>query len=170
MDSQIEVTRQTQEEIERYERALCTLLSRPQPTHETRLLNEHKSAQIMDRISSRVAALNALYQDAEARETESNLLSADADQQNNLSEFYSRLVKLQEHHHKYPDTAPGGFDAELAMLLEEGNQDGVDEDIEEEDRTPLQLVAATCVLTRSCYSGVFAVLRRRSLREILGLI
>jgi hypothetical protein len=53
MDSIIELQRQNHEEIERFERALYTLLSRNQPTHESRLLNEHKASQVLDRISSR---------------------------------------------------------------------------------------------------------------------
>lgn len=130
MDSIIELQRQNHEEIERFERALYTLLSRHQPTHESRLLNEHKSAQVLDRISSRVTALNNIYADEDARNVEINILSA-PQQQNDLSEFYSRLVKIQEHHSKYPDATPGGFDLELAALLEEGNQD---DDEEEEDR------------------------------------
>jgi splicing factor 3A subunit 3 len=96
-------------------------------------LNEHKASQVLDRISSRVAALNNLYSDENARRAEVELLSA-PQQQNDLSEFYSRLVKIQEHHSKYPDATPGGFDLELAALLEKGNKDGVDDEYEEEDR------------------------------------
>ena len=133
MDSIIELQRQNHEEIERFERALYTLLSRNQPTHESKLLNEHKASQVLDRISSRVTALNNLYADQGGRKAEIELLSA-PQQQNDLSEFYSRLVKIQEHHSKYPDATPGGFDLELAALLEEGNQDGIDDEYEEEDR------------------------------------
>lgn len=86
MDSIIELQRQNHEEIERFERALYTLLSRHQPTHESRLLNEHKSAQVLDRISSRVTALNNIYADEDVRNAEINLLSA-PQQQNDLSEF-----------------------------------------------------------------------------------
>ena len=133
MDSIIELQRQNHEEIERFERALYMLLSRNQPTHESKLLNEHKASQVLDRISSRATALNNLYSDGGARKAEIELLSA-PQQQNDLSEFYSRLVKIQEHHSKYPDATPGGFDLELAALLEEGNQDGIDDEYEEEDR------------------------------------
>lgn len=133
MDSIIEIQRQTHEEVERFERALYTLLSRTQPTHERNLQNEHKASQMLDRITSRASVLNSLYQDEDARKLEFDSLSAPT-QQNDLSEFYSRLVKIQEHHSKYPDSVPGGFDLELAALLEEPDQDG-DEDYEEEDRT-----------------------------------
>ena len=133
MDSIIELQRQNHEEIERFERALYTLLSRHQPTHEAKLVYEHKASQALDRIFSRVVALNNLYLDEDVRRAEIELLSA-PQQQNDLSEFYSRLVKIQEHHSKYPDAIPGGFDLELAALLEEGGQDGVDEEYEEEDR------------------------------------
>jgi splicing factor 3A subunit 3 len=133
MDSVIEVQRQTHEEIERFERALYSLLSRQLPTHEAKLRNEHTASQILDRISSRVTALNNLYQDEDARKAEVDLLSAPS-QQSDLSEFYSRLAKIQEHHSKYPDSVPAGFDLELAVLLE-GNEVGDDDEYEEEDRT-----------------------------------
>jgi splicing factor 3A subunit 3 len=132
MDSVIEVQRQTHEEIERFERALYSLLSRHLPTHEGKLRNEHTASQILDRISSRVTTLNNLYQDEDARKAELDLLSAPP-QQNDLSEFYSRLSKIQEHHSKYPDSVPAGFDLELAALLE-GNEVYEDDDYEEEDR------------------------------------
>ena len=132
MDSIIEIQRQTHEEIERFERALYTLLSRPTSTHDRNLQNEHRASQILDRVSSRVVALDNLYQDQDARKEELEALSAPS-QQNDLSEFYSRLVKIQEHHNKYPDAMPVGFDLEIAAVLDEPGQDG-DEDYEEEDR------------------------------------
>ncbi|EGO02076.1 hypothetical protein SERLA73DRAFT_120717 [Serpula lacrymans var. lacrymans S7.3] len=137
MDSIIEVNRQTHEEIEQYERALYSLLSRNQPTHEIRLQTEHKAAQVLDRIASRTVTLNNLYRDEDARKVELDVLSAPA-QQNDLSEFYARLVKVQEHYNKYPDAVAGGFELELATLLEESNQDGVDEEYEDED--PISLL------------------------------
>lgn len=135
MDSIIEIQRQTHEEIERFERALYTLLSRPNSTHERNLQNEHKASQILDRISSRVTDLNGLYQDEDARKAELDVLSAPT-QQNDLSEFYSRLVKIQEHYNKYPDALPVGFDLEIAAFLDEPGQDG-EEEFEEEDRTQI---------------------------------
>ncbi|KAK0499861.1 hypothetical protein EDD18DRAFT_1308197 [Armillaria luteobubalina] len=117
MDSIIEVQRQTHEEIERFERALYTILSRPHPTQESRLQNEHKASQMLDRISSHALSVSS--------------------QPNDLSEFYARLVKIQEHHSKYPDSVPGGFGLELEALLEEPNQDG-DDDYEDED--PISLL------------------------------
>jgi splicing factor 3A subunit 3 len=138
MDSVIEIQRQTHEEIERFERALYTLLSRNAPTHDIRLQTEHKAAQILDRISSRGTSLSSIYEDEDRRRAEIDLLSAPP-QQNDLSEFYARLVKIQEHHAKYPDSVPGGFDLELAVLLEDYNQDGADDDFEEEDRASVTL-------------------------------
>lgn len=132
MDSIIEIQRQTHEEVERFERALYTLLSRNHSTHEHNLQNEHKASQVLDRIASRASVLHSLYQDEDARKLELEALSAPA-QQNDLSEFYTRLGKIQEHHNKYPDSVPGGFDLELAALLEDTNQDG-DDEYEEEDR------------------------------------
>ncbi len=134
MDSVIEIQRQTHEEIERFERALYTVLSRNPPTHEARLQNEHHASQMLDRISSRAVALNGLYDDEDTRKTEIDALSPQHNQpSDNLSEFYARLVKLQEHHSKYPDSVAGGFELELAALLEEHNQDE-DDEYAEEDR------------------------------------
>lgn len=133
MDSVIEVQRQTHEEIERFERALYTLLSRNASTHESKLQGEHRAAGVLDRISSRVTTLNNLYEDTDARNPEINALSAPPNNQNDLDEFYSRLSKIREHHNKYPDSVAGGFELELASLLEEPNQDG--DEFEDEDRT-----------------------------------
>ncbi|KAI6035068.1 hypothetical protein F5J12DRAFT_10531 [Pisolithus orientalis] len=133
MDSVIETQRQAHEDIERYEIVLYSLLARNQPTHETKLQSEHKAAQVLSRLSARVAALKAQYEDEDARKAETDALTAPT-QPGDLSEFYARLVKIQDHYHKYPDVAAGGFDPELAALLEEGNQDGLDdEEYEEED-------------------------------------
>ncbi|KAJ7228452.1 hypothetical protein GGX14DRAFT_612933 [Mycena pura] len=137
MDSIFEVQRQTHEEIERFERAIYTLLSRNTPSHELRLQTEHRASQILDRISSRAVTLSSIYEDEDRRRVEIDALSAPS-QQNDLSEFYARLVKIQEHHAKYPDSVPGGFDLELAVLLEDHNQDGADDDLEEED--PISLL------------------------------
>ncbi|KAH7887568.1 hypothetical protein F5I97DRAFT_1804991 [Phlebopus sp. FC_14] len=137
MDSIFEMQRQAHEEIERYEAALYTLLSRNQPTHEVRLRTEHNAAQALDRISSRVSTLKSQYDDEDSRKAEVDALTAPA-QQNDLSEFYARLVKIQDHYNKYPDVAAGGFEFELAALLEDGNQDDVDEEAEQDD--PISLL------------------------------
>jgi splicing factor 3A subunit 3 len=146
MDSIVEVQRQAHEEIEHFERALYAILSRHQPTHEARLRTEHNASQMLDRISSRVTTLADLYQDEDARKAEVDLLSAPA-QQSDLSEFYSRLVKIQEHHSKYPDSVPGGFDLELAALLDDGYDDG-DDEYEGEDRACFLLIWHELCLTR----------------------
>lgn len=130
MDSVIEIQRQTHEEIERFECALYDLLSRPPASHERNLQNEHKAAQVLDRITTRITSLNSLYTDEDSRRAEINTLTAPA-KADDLSEFYSRLVKIQEHHNKYPDSAPG-IDLELASFLEEPDEE--EEEIEEEDR------------------------------------
>jgi splicing factor 3A subunit 3 len=133
MDSIFDVQRQTHEEIERYQRALYTLLSQSHPTHEGRLRTEHNASQILDRISSRVTALNNLYLDEDARRAEVDSISAPA--QSDLSEFYSRLVKVQEHHSKYPDSVPEGLDLELSVLLDDGPYEAGEDELDEEDRT-----------------------------------
>ena len=142
MDSVIEAQRQAHEEIERYEIALYSLLSRNQPTDEVRLQTEHKAAEVLSRISSRVASLKAQYDDEDARKAEVDALTAPA-QPGDLSEFYARLVKIQDHYNKYPNVAAGAFELELAALLEEGNQDGIDEEFEEEDRAYLSIWLST---------------------------
>ncbi|KAF5393100.1 hypothetical protein D9757_001343 [Collybiopsis confluens] len=132
MDSIVEVQRQTHEEIERFERGLFILLSRTPTTHEARIQAEHKAAQVLDRISSRVVSLDGLYNDKDAREHEINALSA---HQTDLDEFYSRLSKIREHHSKYPDSVAGGVQLELANLLAEPVQEI--EEYEEEDEIAL---------------------------------
>ena len=140
MDSIIEAQRQAHEEIERYEIVLYSLLARNQLTHETRLQTEHKAAQVLSRLSSRITTVKSQYEDEDARKAEIDSLTAPA-HPGDLSEFYSRLVKIQDHYNKYPDVAAGGFDLEFAALLEEGNQDGVDdEEYEEEDRSSVTLI------------------------------
>ncbi|KAG6337239.1 hypothetical protein ID866_1869 [Astraeus odoratus] len=138
MDSILETQRQAHEEIERYETVLYSLLARNQPTHETRLQTEHKAAQVLNRISSRIATLKGQYEDEDTRKAEIDALTAPT-HPSDLSEFYARLVKIQDHYNKYPDVAAGGFDLELAALLEEGNQDGVDEE-EYEEEDPIGLM------------------------------
>ena len=127
MDSIIEQQRQTHQEIERYEQALYTILSRPQNFHQNRLQNEHKASQILDRISSRVTTLNSTYQDEAVRRTEINAIST-PNQPGDLSEFYARLGKVQEHHNKYPDTSTDAIEFEIAALLDEFNPEDYDEE------------------------------------------
>ncbi|KAH9844080.1 RNA splicing factor PRP9 [Rhodofomes roseus] len=136
MDSIIEVQRHTHEEVERFERALYTILSKPQPTHESRLQVEHKASQLLDRLSSRLVTLKDLYEDQDTRKAEINSLSAPPQQQSDLSAFYARLGRIQEHHAKYPDAIIAGFDPELTAFLEE-EQRGDDEEYEEDDPVAL---------------------------------
>ncbi len=140
MDSIIEVQRQTHEDIEQFERALYTVLSKSQSTHEARLQTDHKASQILDRISSRVATLNGHYQDQEARRAEIDALSTNP---SDLTEFYSRLRKIQEHYAKYPDSVALTFDFELAALLDDGLDGGEDEEYEEDDRKSISFRATT---------------------------
>jgi Splicing factor SF3a60 binding domain len=127
MDSIIELQRQTHEEIERYEQALYTILSRPQNVHQNRLQNEHKASQALDRISSRVTTLNSIYKDEDVRRTEINAISTPS-QPGDLSEFYARLGKVQEHHNKYPDAGTDAIEFEIAALLDEFNPEDYDEE------------------------------------------
>lgn len=136
MDSIIEVQRHTHEEIEQFERALYTILAKPQPTHESRLQVEHKTSQLLDRLSSRLVSLKNLYEDQDTRKAEVDSLSAHP-HQNDLSTFYSRVGKIQEHYAKYPDAIVSGLDPELAAFLEEEEAGGGDEEYEEDDPVAL---------------------------------
>lgn len=133
MDSVFEVQRQTHEEIERLERALAIVLSKTQTTQRAKLANEHKASQILDRITSRAVALNNTYEDEATRKAESSaLLGKKAD---DVDEFYSRLGKIKEYHLKYPNQVVGGFELELAALVDSDlGETGGDDDYEEEDR------------------------------------
>jgi splicing factor 3A subunit 3 len=157
MDSVIEVQRQTHEEVERYERALYTLLSQNHNTHEAKLQTEHKASQILDRLTARTVALSASYKDEETRKAEVALLSAPGGDQNDLGEFYARLVKVQDHYRKYPDSVAGGFESELAAFLDEPEQD-VDDDAEYEDReyflhASMGLLMMVCSAVALLFSG-----------------
>lgn len=135
MDSIIEVQRHTHEEIEQFERVLYTILSRPQPTHEARLQTEHKASQLLDRLSTRVEELKNFYEDQDGRKGEIDSLTAA--QPGDLSSFYARLGRIQEHYAKYPDARPAGYDPELAAFLEDEMEGGGDEEYEEDDPVAL---------------------------------
>ncbi|KAI0034117.1 hypothetical protein K488DRAFT_77483 [Vararia minispora EC-137] len=134
MDSHFELERQTHEEIERFERALYDILARPINVHQTRLQNEHKASQILERLSARYAALSSLYEDQASIMAEKDALAAPSPhQQGDLTAFYSRLGKIQEHHHKYPDAGADGFELEIAAFLDELQLEDMDDDYVAED-------------------------------------
>ena len=132
MDSIIEIQRQTHEEIERFERALATVLSKPAASQQAKLANEHKASQILDRITSRAHTLYNQYQDEPTRKKEAELLSGK--KADDLSEFYSRLGRIKEYHLKYPDQVIGGFELELAALVDDEVDENEEDEYEEEDR------------------------------------
>jgi splicing factor 3A subunit 3 len=165
MDSVIEIQRQTHEGIEQYERALYTVLSRPQNAHQTRLQNEHKASQILDRISSRVITLHSMYQDQDTRDVEVDAISAPS-QPGDLSEFYARLGKVQEHHNKYPDAGADGVELEIAALLEQVSPEDYDEDYIYEDREFRHAFRFLYPLNFASFSCGKYVLWRRSVRKI----
>ena len=134
MDSMIEVQRQTHEEVEHFERALYQILAKPAPLHQQKVQAEHKASQILDRIAARVNTLNNLYQSDDTRKQEITAISGPS-KADDLSEFYSRLGKIQEHHTKYPDGIVDGFELELLALTEDPAVEEGDEDYVEEDRT-----------------------------------
>jgi splicing factor 3A subunit 3 len=165
MDSIIEIQRHTHEEIERYERALYTVLSRSQNVHQSRLQNEHKAAQILDRISSRITTLNSTYQDQDSRKLEMDAISAPS-QPGDLSEFYARLGKIQEHHNKYPDAGPDGVEFEIAALLDDFIPEDYDDDYVYEDRKLGYTIRFFCPAHPLFPSCGKHVLRRRGVWEV----
>ena len=133
MDSIIENQRQNHEEIERFQSSLIDLLASPVKTHKEELSNHHRAAQILDRIQGRYRSLHSQYKDQQARDKELELLSANT-QQDDLSQFYARLVKIKDHHRKYPGAVIDGFQLELDGILESGyhqEDDGADIDVED---------------------------------------
>ncbi|KAI0743275.1 hypothetical protein BC629DRAFT_1599629 [Irpex lacteus] len=118
MDSIIEVQRQTHEEIEHFERALYTILAKPQNTHESKLQTEHKASQILDRISARVATLSSAYEDEESRKAELDLLSSTT----NPGIFPS---------------VSSGFDLEIAAFLDDDQDQYEDDEYEADDPVAL---------------------------------
>ena len=133
MDSIVEVQRQTHEEIEHFERALYQILAKPVQLHQQKVQTEHRASQILDRISARVNTLNNLYQNNDTRKQEIEAISG-VSRAEDLSEFYSRLGKIQEHHAKYPDGITDGFELELLTLTEDPMAEEGDEDYADEDR------------------------------------
>jgi splicing factor 3A subunit 3 len=119
MDSIIEYQRQNHEEIERFQSALIDLLATPVKSHKEDLSNQHRAARILERVQGRYLTLEGQYKDLEAREKELEMLSS-TNQQDDLSQFYTRLVKIKDHHRKYPDSMVDGFQLELNGILEAG--------------------------------------------------
>jgi splicing factor 3A subunit 3 len=134
MDSVIEVQRQTHEELEHFERALYESLAKPVQLHQQKVQAEHRASQILDRIAARVTTLNNLYQNNDTRKQEIVAISGSSKTED-LSEFYSRLGKIQEHHAKYPDGIIDGFELELLALTEDPIAEDGDEGYTEDDRT-----------------------------------
>ncbi|CAG7848852.1 Splicing factor 3A subunit 3 AltName: Full=Protein noisette [Serendipita indica DSM 11827] len=134
MDSIIEVQRQTHEEIERFERALSTILSRQHKTHKAHLAAEHKASDILDRIVARSVTLQNAYDDIDGtRKAEIDLLAAPAKPGiNDLDEFYKRFKKLQDHHTRYPNQPINGFEIELAAMVDD-MEEQMDDEYEQDD-------------------------------------
>jgi splicing factor 3A subunit 3 len=132
MDSIVEVQRQTHEEIEHFERALYQILAKPTQLHQQKVQSEHRASQILDRITARVNTLNNVYQGDDTRKQEIAAISGSS-RADDLSEFYSRLGKIQEHHAKYPDGIIDGFELELLALTEDPTAEEGDESYAEED-------------------------------------
>lgn len=134
MDSIIEYQRQNHEEIERFQSEIINLLATPAKNNKEELSNQHRAAQILERIQGRYSTLDGQYKDTEARENEAELL-ASATQQDDLTQFYARLVKIKDHHRKYPDQVVDGFQLELDGILKAGyHPDNEEVEFEVEDR------------------------------------
>jgi splicing factor 3A subunit 3 len=149
MESLIELQRQSHEEIERFQRALTDLLAQQPSTHKESISQQHKAAQILDRIQARQLTLNRQYEDHHLRQLELDALSAPA-HQDDLSQFYARLVKIKDHHRKYPDSVADGFELELSGIFEAGSThvDG-EEEFEQEDRAFYSISVVSKILRLS---------------------
>lgn len=53
-------------------------------------------------------------------------MSSNPTASDDFDEFYKRLAKIKEHHHKYPDTGAGGFELELEGIIGERDEDEED--------------------------------------------
>jgi splicing factor 3A subunit 3 len=51
-----------------------------------------------------------------------------------LSDFYTKLKKVKDHHHKYPDSAINSFTLELNALVEGGAPGTTESGAEADDR------------------------------------
>lgn len=168
MDSIIEVQRQTHEEIEYFERALYQTLAKPAQLHQQKVQAEHRASQILDRISARATALNNLYRNDDTRKQEIAGISGSS-KADELSEFYSRLGKIQEHHAKYPDGIIDGFELELLALTEDPVIDEGDEGYAEEDRTSPWIYPPSFFTLSHILSNWKPVLWRGVVREVSRL-
>lgn len=166
MDSVIELQRQTHEELERFQSALVSLLVEKPPAHKESLILQHSASKLLDRIEGRAQALTGHYLDEGTRQTEIEYLSA-PQKPDDLSQFYSRLVKIRDHHRKYPDSVADGFEIELRGILEPRISIGADNELEEEDRKYLQFDTVTSI-SPFIFSYFPTFLRRRRIRSILG--
>ena len=167
MDSIVEVQRQTHEEIEHFERALYQTLAKPVQLHQQKVQAEHQASQILDRIAARVTTLNNLYRNDDTRKQEIEAISGPF-KADDLSEFYSRLGKIQEHHAKYPDGIIDGFELELLALTEDPMAEEAEEGYAEEDRAFVILYPSFFQPLTYISSNWKPVLWRGIVREISG--
>lgn len=134
-NSIIEDSRLTAEELDLYERSLSTLLlslSTPNLTHRDKLSTSHRSADLVDRIVSRSAALLSSLSpqnDERTREIEALTGGGAGGGGGDLGEFYQRLAKVKEYHRKYPDVASAKVAGEREVdfaALEGGDDEWLD--------------------------------------------
>ena len=167
MDSILEVQRQTHEEIEHFERTLYQTLAKPVQLHQQKIQGEHRASQILDRIAARVTTLNNLYRSDDTRKQEIAEISGSS-KADDLSEFYSRLGKTQEHHAKYPDGITDGFELELLALTEDPMAEEGDDGYLEEDRMFTMHLPSLFLPLTHIFSNWELILWRGVVREISG--
>jgi Splicing factor SF3a60 binding domain len=54
-----------------------------------------------------------------------------------LDEFYSRLTRVKDFHYRYPSRPIDGFDLELRGIVADPEDEGMDVEVEDRERSPL---------------------------------
>jgi len=93
-----------------------------------------------------------------ARKAEIELLTAPSHVEKELDEFYSRLKRVKDFHHRYPNRPVDGFDLELRGIV--GDLEDEDIDVEMEDR---ECSLLGLLLGLMCTSHEFSFLWRGAL-------
>src|SRR5882757_1809592 len=93
-----------------------------------------------------------------AREAEVELLTAPSHVEKELDEFYARLKRVKDFHHRYPNRPIDGFDLELRGIVGDPEDEDMDVEMEDCECSPLSLLLG---LTSSSHELSF--LRRGAL-------
>jgi splicing factor 3A subunit 3 len=108
MQSQLEIFRQTHEDIERLEQASVHELLKKQKTHRDRFIQEKRTAQYINDIGTKAKELIRLYTD------ENNIFKEEMLklEQDDFTEFYDRLQNIKTYYRQMPTELAKQFDPE----------------------------------------------------------